>query len=90
MDLDSNILSLIDGYVSSALGATGTKKPAPIHKPVEAFEDDTIPDVMSLLPLPMTQHEDFDESTTSVHQQRLIKKTMSRIGSGTPSSHASA
>jgi hypothetical protein len=26
MDLDSDILSLIDGYVSSALGATGTKK----------------------------------------------------------------
>jgi len=88
MDLDSDILSLIDGYVSSALGATGTKKPAPIHKPVEAFEGDTIPDVMSLLPAPYApdplprerapraslppQHEDFDEATTGV-QQRLIR-----------------
>jgi hypothetical protein len=52
MDLDSDILAMIDGYVSSALGATGTKKPAPIHKPVESFEGDTIPDMMSLLPAP--------------------------------------
>ncbi len=92
MDLDSDILSLIDGYVSSALGATGTKKAPPgqrpaIHKPAEAFDGDTIPDVMSLLPVPqppeplpreraprasVPPHEDFDEATTGV-QQRLIR-----------------
>jgi len=84
MDLDSDILSLIDGYVSSALGATGTRKPAAVHKPVEAFEGDTIPDVMSLLSLPqppeplpreraprasVPPHEDFDEITTAVNPQ---------------------
>ena len=87
MDLDSDILSLIDGYVSSALGATGTKK-AVIHKAPEPFEGDTIPDVMSLLPVPqppaplprerarrasVPPHEDFDEITTAVNQQRLIR-----------------
>jgi hypothetical protein len=87
MDLDSDLLSLIDGYVSSALGATGTKN-ALVHKPAEAFEGDTIPDVMSLLPAPYApeplprdraprasvppQHEDFDEATTGI-QQRLIR-----------------
>jgi hypothetical protein len=88
MDLDSDILAMIDGYVSSALGATGTKKAVAIHKPVEAFEGDTIPDVMSLLPTPYPpeplpreraprasvppEHEDFDEATTGI-QQRLIR-----------------
>lgn len=72
MDLDSDILSLIDGYVSSALGATGTQRPV-IHRPAEAFEGDTIPDVMSLLHAPAPRHEDFDEITTAVHQQRLIR-----------------
>jgi hypothetical protein len=86
MDLDSDILSLIDGYVSSALGETGTRRP--IHKHSEAFEGDTIPDVMSLLPVPqppaplpreraprasVPPHEDFDEITTAVLQQRLIR-----------------
>ena len=89
MDLDSDILAMIDGYVSSAIGATGTKKAAAIHKPAEAFEGDTIPDVMSLLPAPyppeplpreraprasVPPHEDFDEIITSVmNQQRLIR-----------------
>lgn len=74
MDLDSNILSLIDGYVSSALGATGTKKAPAIHKPAEPFEGDTIPDVMSLVAAQLPPHEDFDEITTAVNvQQRLIR-----------------
>jgi hypothetical protein len=55
MDLDSDILSLIDGYVSSALGATGTKKAPAIHKPAEPFEGDTIPDVMSLVSVQLPQ-----------------------------------
>jgi hypothetical protein len=55
MDLDSDILSLIDGYVSSALGATGTKKAPVIHKHVEPFEGDTIPDVMSLVSISLPQ-----------------------------------
>jgi hypothetical protein len=65
VDLDSDILSLIDGYVSSALGATGTKRTA-IHKRPETFEGDTIPDVMSLLPVPQPPYEDFEEITTAV------------------------
>jgi len=56
MDLDSDILSLIDGYVSSAIGATGTRRA--IHKPrvepqlAESFEGDTIPDLTPLLQMP--------------------------------------
>jgi len=88
MDLDSDILAMIDGYVSSAIGATGTKKAVTIHKPVESFEGDTIPDVMSLLPTPyppeplpreraarasVPPHEDFDDEVTAVVQQRLIR-----------------
>ncbi len=90
MDLDSDILKMIDGYVSSALGATGTRKAQPIHKPVEAFEGDTIPDVMSLLPVPqppieplpreraprasVPPHEDFDEIITEVMNQQRMTR----------------
>jgi hypothetical protein len=56
MDLDPELLSLIDGYVASALGETGTKKAVAVSVPhvaprVEAFDGDTSPDATPVLPV---------------------------------------